>query len=89
MEQMSNIYNKELCLYQNNNTTTIKLNLNETKVCLRIEPDLERLMKRNDLHPNELKLIWFNWHDYVGPQMKDIYEKFVELQNEAARANGN
>lgn len=87
MERMSNIYNSELCL---NDTLLMKLNLQNVSNdhCLRIEPDLERLMKRTDLKAYELKLIWSHWHNYVGPKMKGIYERFVELQNDAARANG-
>lgn len=96
MEQMSEAYNSEICL---NYTIPAILNLWKTNeqnfsdyqlanTCLHGEPDLERLMKRDDLNANQLKWIWNFWHNFVGPQIKYIYPTFVQLQNEAARSNG-
>ncbi|EFA06546.2 angiotensin-converting enzyme [Tribolium castaneum] len=56
--------------------------------CLYGEPDLERVMKRTDLDPEQLKWIWTNWHDSVGPRLKDKFRLAVEYQNAAAKNNG-
>jgi hypothetical protein len=36
---------------------------------------------------DELKHVWKRWHEQSGGKMRDHYEKFVELSNEAARMN--
>lgn len=35
-----------------------------------------------------LNYTWTMWHNSTGPLMKDNFEKYIELSNEAARANG-
>lgn len=59
------------------------------KVCLKGEPDLESLMAKKDLNPDQLLWIWKSWHDTVGPEVKKYYPRMVELLNEAANNNGN
>lgn len=36
---------------------------------------------------DELEYYWTAWHDTVGIPIKDDYERYVELTNEAARIN--
>lgn len=37
--------------------------------------------------PDELKHVWVEWRNTVGPKVKDMYETYVNLSNEAARSN--
>ncbi|XP_064594923.1 angiotensin-converting enzyme-like [Liolophura sinensis] len=72
--QMEGMYSKgEVCL--------------EKDRCLEIEPDLTRLMASSrDYH--ELAKAWEGWRNVTGKLMKPLYEEFVDLSNEAARASG-
>ncbi|KAK7092762.1 uncharacterized protein [Littorina saxatilis] len=54
---------------------------------LSLEPGLTRLMASSRDY-DELLWAWKGWRDVTGPRMKDGYEKFVELSNEAVRALG-
>ena len=38
--------------------------------------------------PKELEYVWKEWRKAVGPKMRKYYEKFVRLNNVAARENG-
>ena len=87
--KLSEEYNSEVCL----EGRPVKVNESapnfpEEGDCLYGEPDLERIMKRNDLDPEQLKWIWLNWHDSVGPRVKVPFRVAVEYQNLAARSNG-
>lgn len=37
---------------------------------------------------DELEYMWTMWHNSTGPLMKDYYEVYIELSNEAAKLNG-
>lgn len=37
---------------------------------------------------DELEYIWTMWHNSTGPLMKDYYETYIEISNEAAKLNG-
>ena len=37
---------------------------------------------------DRLQFIWDGWRASVGPQLRSLYQEFVELSNEAAVANG-
>ncbi|RZB40799.1 angiotensin-converting enzyme-like, partial [Asbolus verrucosus] len=82
-------YNSEVCLIGAptciNRTAP---NFPKTGDCLYGEPDLERIMKRTDLAPDQLKWIWLNWHNAVGPKLKDLFRLAIDYQNEAAKNNG-
>lgn len=41
----------------------------------------------NSQDPDELKHIWLEWRNAVGPRVKGMYERYVNLSNEAARLN--
>lgn len=90
--KMARDYNEPVCLSQNellyiqemqSNTSTAQM-----KSCLHGEPDLERLMKRTDLSPDQLKWIWKLWHNFMGPTIKDTFRSSVFYQNIAAQSNG-
>lgn len=37
--------------------------------------------------PDELKNVWIEWRKAIGPKVKDMFETYVNLVNEAARLN--
>ena len=37
---------------------------------------------------NELEYVWVQWHEVAGRPIRNQYLEFVELNNKAARANG-
>lgn len=37
--------------------------------------------------PEELKHVWIEWRNSVGPHVKNMFEEYVRLSNEAARLN--
>lgn len=93
---MSQIYNSEICLPNTSPGPLQSLSDSEQNFtsypspgdCLRGEPDLERLMKRSDLNVDQLKWIWRTWHNFVGPPIKPQFLKLVQIENIAARNNG-
>lgn len=54
---------------------------------LELDPDIQRIMaqSRNNV---ELTHTWREWHDRIGPQMKNKFMRYVDLANQAARING-
>ncbi|XP_045461573.1 angiotensin-converting enzyme-like [Harmonia axyridis] len=67
---------------------SMQLTLPKPGDCVSGEPDLETMMKRQDLNPEQLRWIWTLWHDSVGPKVKKPFFRAVDILNEAARANG-
>ncbi|XP_064643851.1 angiotensin-converting enzyme-like isoform X1 [Lineus longissimus] len=55
--------------------------------CYQLEPDLTRIL-RTSRDPEELLRVWKGWRDATGPKIRPLYQRFVELSNEGARANG-
>jgi len=54
---------------------------------LSLDPGVtEALAKSTD--PKELEYYWTEWRKVTGREMRDLYARYVELTNEAARANG-
>nr|XP_022902835.1 angiotensin-converting enzyme-like protein Ace3 [Onthophagus taurus] len=96
MSNLSRIYNSAVCLPTDQPGSLQSLaypyqNISDYPTpgqCLRGEPDLERLIKRTDLNPDQLKWIWRSWHDFVGPSMKNEFSDFNRLENLAAKMNG-
>lgn len=53
---------------------------------LSLEPEITEIMsKSRDF--DELKHVWTKWHEQSGGKMRQQYQQFVELSNEAARLN--
>lgn len=58
-----------------------------TKCNLALEPELtEKFIHSRD--PEELKYYWQQWYDKAGTAVRDSYKRYVELNTEAAKANG-
>ncbi|XP_069120838.1 angiotensin-converting enzyme-like [Argopecten irradians] len=56
--------------------------------CLKLEPDLNRLFT-NSRDYYELQRAWKGWRDVTGREMKDGFEKFVNLSNHAMTSLGD
>lgn len=41
----------------------------------------------NSRDPKELQHVWIEWRKAIGPKVKEMYQEYVELSNEAARLN--
>ncbi|XP_017774736.1 PREDICTED: angiotensin-converting enzyme-like [Nicrophorus vespilloides] len=96
LNEMRSTYGVEICFPENQPTTMHELSSPTQNIsdypkpgqCLNGEPDLEWLMKRIDLNPDQLKWIWESWHNAVAKDMRAVYPKVVSIQNFVARANG-
>ncbi|XP_053166645.1 angiotensin-converting enzyme 2 [Hemicordylus capensis] len=55
--------------------------------CIPLEPGLDMIMASSTDYSERL-WAWQGWRANVGKQMRPLYEGYVELKNEAARANG-
>jgi peptidyl-dipeptidase A len=63
-------------------------NNHETLFCdLELDPDVLRIMSNSRNHM-ELAHTWKEWHDKVGPPMKNKFMRYVQIANQAARMNG-
>lgn len=96
MGKLAQIYNSEICFTKNDTDVLHKVSSDNelSKIiypgqCMYGEPDLERLIKRTDLNPDQLEWIWKIWYNFVGPKIKDYYPFAVQVQNIASRKNGN
>ncbi|XP_046389706.1 angiotensin-converting enzyme-like [Ischnura elegans] len=58
-----------------------------TKDGLPLDPDLEKIMASSRDY-NELLHVWKGWRDATGAKMKNDYQSYVELSNQAAKLNG-
>uniref|UniRef100_A0A8C8VNS9 Angiotensin-converting enzyme n=1 Tax=Pelusios castaneus TaxID=367368 RepID=A0A8C8VNS9_9SAUR len=54
--------------------------------CLLLEPGLDTIMA-NSVDYSERLWAWQGWRADVGKKMRPLYERYVELENEAARLN--
>ncbi|XP_071837203.1 angiotensin-converting enzyme-like [Apostichopus japonicus] len=66
--------------------STGKVCKEDTGECYELEPGLTRIMSTSRDY-DELLWAWQSWRDEVGPSAKDDYIRYVELKNEAAKAN--
>ena len=57
----------------------------ELKFWLLLLEITEIMSKSRDF--DELKHVWTKWHEQSGGKMRQQYQQFVELSNEAARLN--
>ncbi|XP_074594632.1 angiotensin-converting enzyme-like [Brevipalpus obovatus] len=55
---------------------------------LSLEPEMTRLLADVSVSYEEKKCIWKRWRDESGKKMRQKFEKYVELLNEAAQMNG-
>nr|7WSK_A Chain A, Processed angiotensin-converting enzyme 2 [Mammalia] len=61
-------------------------NPNNPQECLLLEPGLDNIME-NSKDYNERLWAWEGWRAEVGKQLRPLYEEYVALKNEMARAN--
>ncbi|XP_053436341.1 angiotensin-converting enzyme 2 [Nycticebus coucang] len=59
---------------------------NNPQECLLLEPGLEEIMA-NSRDYSERLWAWEGWRAEVGKQLRPLYEEYVDLKNEMARAN--
>nr|XP_033806114.1 angiotensin-converting enzyme 2 isoform X2 [Geotrypetes seraphini] len=55
--------------------------------CLPLEPGLDEIMANSTYYYQRL-WSWEGWRSGVGKAMRPLYEEYVDLENEAAKANG-
>lgn len=55
---------------------------------LNFKPDIENVLATS-FDYDELDYIWKSWQSVTGNKMKQQYERYVELWNEASKLNGN
>ncbi|XP_019869986.2 angiotensin-converting enzyme isoform X2 [Aethina tumida] len=53
---------------------------------LNLEPGMEQILSKSRNY-DELTYVWKAWRDASGKKMRNTYKTYVELSNEAARAN--
>lgn len=74
--EMEKIYSTaKICAFDNNSTCDLAL-----------EPELTQTLA-NSRNPEELKHVWVEWRNAVGPHCRLLFEEYVDLSNEAARLN--
>ncbi|XP_039091839.1 angiotensin-converting enzyme-like protein Ace3 [Hyaena hyaena] len=78
-------YNK-LLAYMETTYSMAQVCLNEGP-CLALEPDLQEVMATSR-DQKELLWAWQGWRDAVGRQLRNIFERYVQLSNKAANLNG-
>lgn len=49
---------------------------------------MEQILSKSRKY-DELTYVWKAWRDASGKKMRNTYKTYVELSNEAARANSN
>ncbi|KAG5890660.1 hypothetical protein JTB14_034948 [Gonioctena quinquepunctata] len=82
ISEMKDIYsNTKICAYQPDFAH------NEVTYCDLDSEDVQAIMANSRNH-FELAHIWREWHDRIGPPMKNKFMRYVELANQAARLNG-
>uniref|UniRef100_A0A182WGJ5 Angiotensin-converting enzyme n=1 Tax=Anopheles minimus TaxID=112268 RepID=A0A182WGJ5_9DIPT len=73
----------------------MQVNYAKTKVCdyrntskcdLALEPELTEIMA-NSRDPEELKYYWQQWYNAAGAPTREDFQKYVDLNGEAARMN--
>lgn len=77
---MTGIYGTgKICPYNNQQCDLSKNGLG-------LEPDIESIMAKSTDY-DELVYTWKSWRDATGAKIKKLYPTYVELANEAAKAN--
>ncbi|KAF5302724.1 hypothetical protein FQR65_LT08466 [Abscondita terminalis] len=81
VKDMKNIYRTaKVCPY-------MKQSCDLEKEGLKLEPDLRNVLAESSDY-DELKYVWTKWREASGKKMKETYQNYVKLSNEAAVENG-
>ncbi|XP_008062810.1 angiotensin-converting enzyme 2 [Carlito syrichta] len=62
-------------------------NPNNPQDCLVLTPGLDDIMAQSTDYSKRL-WVWEGWRSEIGKQLRPLYEEYVDLKNEMARANG-
>ncbi|ELV12482.1 Angiotensin-converting enzyme 2 [Tupaia chinensis] len=81
-KQLNTILNTMSTIY----STGEVCNPNNPLECLLLEPGLDDIMTKSTDY-NERLWAWEGWRSQVGKQLRPLYEEYVVLKNEMARAN--
>ncbi|KAM4799332.1 angiotensin-converting enzyme 2 isoform X2 [Urocitellus parryii] len=81
-EQLNTILNTMSTIY----STGKVCNPKKLQECLLLEPGLDEIMA-NSTDYSERLWVWEGWRSEVGKQLRPLYEEYVVLKNEMARAN--
>ena len=54
---------------------------------VRLEPDLTLILGESR-DPKELEYYWSQWRQFTGAKIRDLYQEYIDLTNEAAVLNG-
>lgn len=54
---------------------------------LKLEPDLTRIMEKSRSE-EELRHVWSEWREKVGPPIRNTFMRYVDLSNQAAERHG-
>lgn len=81
-KQLNTVLNTMSTIY----STGKVCNPNNPQECLLLEPGLDDLMATSTDY-NERLWAWEGWRAEVGKQLRPLYEEYVDLKNEMARAN--
>jgi hypothetical protein len=65
-----------------------KPDCDDSKDGLTLDPEISSVMSKSE-NFDELKWTWEQWHEKSGKSMRDGYKKYVDLNNKAAKADGN
>ncbi|XP_042536455.1 angiotensin-converting enzyme 2 [Dipodomys spectabilis] len=81
-KRLNTILNKMSTIY----STGTVCNPNNPQQCLLLEPGLDDIMAKSTDYSERL-WVWEGWRSEVGKQLRPLYEEYVVLKNEMARAN--
>ncbi|KAM5128502.1 angiotensin-converting enzyme 2 isoform 1-T1 [Callospermophilus lateralis] len=81
-EQLNTILNTMSTIY----STGKVCNPKKPQECLLLEPGLDGIMA-NSTDYSERLWVWEGWRSEIGKQLRPLYEEYVVLKNEMARAN--
>ncbi|KAF5302725.1 hypothetical protein FQR65_LT08467 [Abscondita terminalis] len=81
INDMKNIYSTaKICPYK-------KQNCDIATEGLTLEPDIQNVLAESSDY-DELKYVWEQWRDASGKKIKETYQNYVQLSNQAAVENG-
>lgn len=89
---MKENYNQaKICPYRGHTTESNRFGSNVTSFrayCdLKLEPDLTRIMEKSR-NEEELRHVWNEWREKVGPPIRNTFMRYVDLSNQAAERHG-
>lgn len=88
ISQMKERYNNiRLCPYRPKLSSNIYSHDILNNCNLKLDPDLVQIMELSRNEP-ELKYIWEQWREQIGPPIRNTFMRYIDLSNQAAEKNG-